>query len=55
MGCFALPLYGGGCPAMLAVCGEDECEYTRKVAELAIAIYGSIPHKPDLIVLAGIE
>jgi uncharacterized protein len=52
--CFALPLCGGGCPAMLSVCGKDECEYTRKVSELALAIYGSVPHKPDLLVLAGL-
>jgi radical SAM protein with 4Fe4S-binding SPASM domain len=53
--CWALPLCGGGCPAMLSICGEDECEYTRKVCELAMAIYGSVPHTPDLLVLAGID
>lgn len=53
--CWAQPLCGGGCPAMLAVCGEDECEYTRKVCELALAIYGSVSHKPDLLILAGID
>lgn len=52
--CWALPLCGGGCPAMLAVCGEDECDYTRKVCELSMAIYGAVPHKPDLLLLAGI-
>lgn len=53
--CWAAPFCGGGCPAMLSVCGEDECEYTRKVCEMAIAIYGSVLHKPDLLLLAGIE
>lgn len=53
--CWALPLCGGGCPAMLSVCGEDECEYVRKVCELSLAIYGSVSHKPDLLVLAGIS
>ncbi|MFA5269499.1 MAG: radical SAM protein [Methanoregula sp.] len=53
--CWALPLCGGGCPAMLSVCGEDECEYTRKVCEMAMGIYGSVLHKPDLLLMAGIE
>jgi hypothetical protein len=39
---------------MLSVCGEDECEYVRKVCELSLAIHGSVSHKPDLLVLAGI-
>jgi hypothetical protein len=40
---------------MLAVCGEDECQYTRRVCELAMAIYGTVEHKPDLLILAGVE
>ena len=53
--CWALPLCGGGCPAMLNVCGEDECDLTRANCELALAIYGAFLENPvDLLYLAGI-
>ncbi len=54
--CWALPLCGGGCPAMLNICGEDECEITRANCEKALAIYGAFyPDRlADLLVLAGI-
>ncbi len=53
--CWALPLCGGGCPAMLNVCGEDECELTRPNCELALAIYGAFcDNLVDLLWLAGI-
>ena len=53
--CWALPLCGGGCPAMLSVCGEDECDMVRANCEMALAIYGSFLNRPsDLLVLAGI-
>ncbi len=51
--CWALPLCGGGCPAMVSVCGEDECEISRASCELALAIYGFISDKIDLLTLAG--
>jgi uncharacterized protein len=53
--CWALPLCGGGCPAMVSVCGEDECEISRASCELALAIYGFIGNKIDLLTLAGIS
>ncbi len=54
--CWALPLCGGGCPAMLSVCGEDECEMVRANCEMALAIYGSFLDRPqDLLVLAGVS
>jgi uncharacterized protein len=53
--CWALPLCGGGCPSMLSVCGDDECELVRKNCELALGIYGSfLDKREDLLVLAGI-
>ncbi|WP_456474396.1 radical SAM protein [Candidatus Pyrohabitans sp.] len=53
--CWALPLCGGGCPAMLSVCGEDECEMIRANCELALAIYGAFRERPeDLLLLAGV-
>lgn len=53
--CWALPLCGGGCPAMLSVCGEDECEMVRANCEMALAIYGSFLDRPrDLLVLGGV-
>jgi uncharacterized protein len=53
--CWALPLCGGGCPSMLSVCGDDECELVRKNCELALGIYGSfLDSREDLLVLAGI-
>jgi len=54
--CWALPLCGGGCPAMLHVCGEDECVLTRAHCELALSIYGEfLDNKVDLLYLAGIS
>lgn len=54
--CWALPLCGGGCPAMLSVCGEDECEMVRANCEMALAIYGSFLDRPqDLLVLGGVS
>jgi uncharacterized protein len=54
--CWALPLCGGGCPAMLNICGEDECDLTRATCQQALAIYGAFyPDRlADLLVLAGI-
>ncbi len=53
--CWALPLCGGGCPAMLSVCGEDECELVRANCEIALEIYASFINNPeDLLVLGGI-
>lgn len=52
--CWALPLCGGGCPAMLSVCGEDECDLVRANCEMALAIYGEfLEHPADLLILAG--
>lgn len=54
--CWALPLCGGGCPAMLSVCGEDECEMVRANCEMALAVYGSFLDRPqDLLVLGGVS
>ena len=53
--CWALPLCGGGCPAMLSVCGEDECELVRANCETALEIYASFINNPeDLLVLSGV-
>jgi uncharacterized protein len=54
--CWALPLCGGGCPAMLHVCGEDECELTRANCDLALRIYVEFyDNLVDLLYLAGIR
>lgn len=54
--CWALPLCGGGCPAMLNICGEDECDLTRANCEKALAIYGAFypDNLVDLLYLAGL-
>jgi uncharacterized protein len=52
--CWALPLCGGGCPAMLSVCGEDECDMVRANCEAALEIYGAFLKRPsDLLLLLG--
>jgi len=53
--CSALPLCGGGCPAVMPVCGADECDITRKNCEIAHHIYRRFAECPDrLLPLAGI-
>ncbi len=46
---------GGGCPAIIPVCGEDECEIVRKNDEIATMIFDHFKDKKeDLLGLAGI-
>jgi uncharacterized protein len=53
--CEARPLCGGGCPALLPVCGADECDLVRKNCAVATAIYERFRATPaDLLVLAGL-
>lgn len=54
-GCSALPLCGGGCPAMMPVCGADECDLVRKNCQVASAIYDRFRREPEkLLALAGL-
>lgn len=53
--CSALPLCGGGCPVMVPLCGENECDITRKDCEIATKIYHTFKGQPEkLLLLAGI-
>jgi uncharacterized protein len=53
--CPAFPLCGGGCPALLPVCGDDECDLIRKNCEIAVEIYEHFRSNPTaLLALAGI-
>lgn len=53
--CAARSLCGGGCPALMPVCGADECDLVRKNCEVASAIYERFRSRPqDLLVLAGL-
>jgi uncharacterized protein len=53
--CEAMPLCGGGCPAISPVCGRTECEVVRKNCEVARRIFDHFSDRPTaLLVLAGI-
>jgi radical SAM protein with 4Fe4S-binding SPASM domain len=53
--CDAAPLCGGGCPAIIPVCGADECEIIRQNCAMARKIYQRFRDRPeDLLPLAGI-
>jgi uncharacterized protein len=53
--CAALSLCGGGCAAIMPICGADECEITRKNCEIAHKIYRHFADCPEkLLLLAGI-
>ncbi len=53
--CSALPLCGGGCHALMPVCGEGECDIIRKNCEVATMIYEHFAHNREaLLGLAGI-
>jgi uncharacterized protein len=54
--CFALPLCGGGCPAMSPVCGDSECEFIRKNCSIANKIFQHFKDQPEaLLALVGIS
>jgi uncharacterized protein len=53
--CTAAPLCGGGCPAIIPVCGADECEIIRQNCSMARKIFEHFRSRPeDLLPLAGI-
>jgi len=53
--CFALPLCGGGCPAISPICGDSECEIVRKNCDIAHKIFRHFQDRPEaLLGLAGI-
>jgi uncharacterized protein len=53
--CPARPLCGGGCPALMPVCGADECDLVRKNCAVATAIYERFRSTPEaLLTLAGL-
>jgi uncharacterized protein len=53
--CSALPLCGGGCPAMMPFCGDSECTIVRKNCDVARMIYRHFEQEPEkLLVLAGL-
>ncbi len=53
--CPALPLCGGGCPAIGSVCGENECQMVRKNCDVAHMIWDHFRDCPEtLLGLAGI-
>jgi uncharacterized protein len=47
--CWALPLCGGGCPAMLSVCGDDECQLVQANCEVALYIFAAFFDNPQKI------
>ncbi len=54
--CRSHDLCGGGCPAILAVCAEDQCVFTRKEVDVARDIYAHFANDIDpLIDLTGIS
>ena len=54
--CSARSLCKGGCPAVMAVCAESECEITRKNCDIALRIFRHFRNDPlKLLILAGIS
>lgn len=54
--CPILSLCRGGCPAVMPICAESECEITRKNCEIALRIFRHFQHDPTkLLILAGIS
>lgn len=53
--CEALDLCGGGCPAMLPICGAEECDVVRQSCRVARRIYHRFRDRPEaMLALAGV-
>ncbi len=54
-GCAVFTLCGGGCPAIMPICGAGECNIIRKNCQVATTIYEHFKETPEtLLALAGI-
>lgn len=47
--CSYLSLCGGGCPAIIPVCGSDECDLIRKTCEVAVKIHDHFQFCPEIL------
>lgn len=55
LSCPSFQLCGGGCPAIISVCGDEECDVITKNCEVAHNIYSHFQDRPEmLLALAGI-
>jgi radical SAM protein with 4Fe4S-binding SPASM domain len=53
--CSDYNLCGGGCPAILPICGSDECDIVRKNCEVARMIFEHFRSRPEsLLGMVGI-
>jgi len=53
--CSVFHLCGGGCPAVLPICGSDECDIVRKECEVSMMIFEHFRSRPEsLLAMAGI-
>lgn len=53
--CSYFYLCGGGCPALIPVCGSKECDIIRKNCDVALSIYEHFHSTPEVLLgLAGI-
>lgn len=53
--CEHLHMCGGGCPSMMAVCGQDECDMVAKNCEVAQMIFDHFKDNQEaLLALAGV-
>lgn len=51
--CKHVDVCGGGCPAMLSVCSEDECEMSSKSCDVVMSIYEHFKRTNNLEALLG--
>jgi uncharacterized protein len=54
--CDNLALCGGGCPAIMPVCGRGECDFIRHECDLAKQLFAEFAERPEaLLALVGIR
>jgi uncharacterized protein len=53
--CAHVGLCGGGCPAIMPVCGAGECDFMRKECDLAVQIYDRFRTRPEALLALALH